>query len=200
MKSTVIYVRGKNGSADEAEHYKPLFEGCKVIGFDYKSTTPWEAKEEFPPFFEKICGDSDSVILIANSIGAYFSLCALNDMRLKKAFLISPIVDMEKLITNMMNFSGVTENELEQKREIPTDFGETLSWEYLQFARKNPITWSVSTCILYGKNDELTSYDTVSDFAGRIGGQLTVMKNGEHWFHTDEQMKFLDEWIKKSKE
>jgi len=22
------------------------------------------------------------------------------------------------------------------------------------------------------------------------------MKNGEHWFHTEEQMKFLDNWIK----
>ena len=21
------------------------------------------------------------------------------------------------------------------------------------------------------------------------------MRNGEHWFHTEEQMKFLDEWI-----
>ena len=21
------------------------------------------------------------------------------------------------------------------------------------------------------------------------------MENGEHWFHTDEQMKFLDNWI-----
>lgn len=27
---------------------------------------------------------------------------------------------------------------------------------------------------------------------------LSIMKNGEHWFHTDEQMKFLDEWIIKS--
>ncbi len=25
---------------------------------------------------------------------------------------------------------------------------------------------------------------------------LTIMKNGEHWFHTEEQMKFLDSWIK----
>ena len=24
---------------------------------------------------------------------------------------------------------------------------------------------------------------------------LTVMNNGEHWFHTDEQMNFLDDWI-----
>ncbi len=21
------------------------------------------------------------------------------------------------------------------------------------------------------------------------------MENGEHWFHTEEQMKFLDEWL-----
>ena len=27
---------------------------------------------------------------------------------------------------------------------------------------------------------------------------FSIMKNGEHWFHTDEQMKFLDEWIIKS--
>ena len=25
---------------------------------------------------------------------------------------------------------------------------------------------------------------------------LTVMKNGEHWFHTKEEMDFLDQWIK----
>jgi len=27
---------------------------------------------------------------------------------------------------------------------------------------------------------------------------LTVMKGGEHWFHTKEQMAFLDAWIKRS--
>ena len=35
-------------------------------------------------------------------------------------------------------------------------------------------------------------------FARRIGASLTVMEDGEHWFHTDEQMRFLDGWIKKS--
>jgi len=28
---------------------------------------------------------------------------------------------------------------------------------------------------------------------------VAVMKNGEHWFHTDEQMAFLDEWIMSKK-
>ena len=26
---------------------------------------------------------------------------------------------------------------------------------------------------------------------------LTVMEGGDHWFHTEEQMCFLDEWIKR---
>ena len=50
MKTVVIYIHGKGGSAEEAEHYRPLFPDCDVIGFDYKSRTPWEAKEEFPTF------------------------------------------------------------------------------------------------------------------------------------------------------
>lgn len=50
MKKLVVYVHGKGGSAAEAEHYKPLFIGADVIGFDYKARNPWEAKAEFPPF------------------------------------------------------------------------------------------------------------------------------------------------------
>ena len=28
-----------------------------------------------------------------------------------------------------------------------------------------------------------------------IGAELTVMPDGEHWFHTEEQLRFLDAWI-----
>lgn len=51
MKDIMVYVHGKGGSAEEAGHYKTLFPELEVIGFDYQSQTPWEAKEEFPPFF-----------------------------------------------------------------------------------------------------------------------------------------------------
>ena len=30
---------------------------------------------------------------------------------------------------------------------------------------------------------------------GTTNSCVAVMENGEHWFHTEEQMKFLDEWI-----
>ena len=196
MKGLIVYVHGKGGSAGEANHYKPLFPNCEVIGFDYHAQTPWEAKEEFSAFFAQQRQRCDRIILIANSIGAFFSMSALDETLVDRAYFISPVVDMENLIGNMMRWANVTEQELAEKREIATDFGETLSWEYLCYVRKHPIIWNVPTCILYGEHDNLTSIETVSAFAKRYHADLTVMPGGEHWFHTGEQMQFLDHWIR----
>ncbi|MDO4471513.1 MAG: alpha/beta hydrolase, partial [Bacillota bacterium] len=111
------------------------------------------------------------------------------------AYFISPVVDMENLIGNMMLWANVTEDKLREQKEIQTSFGETLSWDYLCYVRENPIIWNIPTHILYGEKDNLTSYETISRFADKIGATLTVMKNGEHWFHTKEQMDFLSDWI-----
>ena len=121
---------------------------------------------------------------------------ALSKMKIKKAFFISPIVDMEKVILNMMTLANVLEQLLKEKQTINTSFGETLSWNYLNYVRNHPIKWNIPTEILYGKNDDLTSLETISDFAKNNNAGLTVMKNGEHWFHTKEEMDFLDQWIK----
>ena len=42
----------------------------------------------------------------------------------------------------------------------------------------------------------LTFIETVSAFAKQHHAGLTVMPGGEHWFHTEEQMQFLDHWIR----
>ena len=94
-KNIVIYVHGKGGSAEEAEHYKPLFPDSKIIGFDYRAQTPWEAKEEFAYFFAEKRRHCDKLTLIANSIGAFFSLMSLDAACVDRAYLISPVVDME---------------------------------------------------------------------------------------------------------
>ncbi len=140
--------------------------------------------------------DYDEVDIIANSIGAYFSMLALGDKRINKAYFISPMVDMEKLIYDMMTWANVTLEELEEKGEIPTTFGETLSWEYLSYVRNNPICWNTDTSVLYGDKDNLVSTKTMKEFIDSHNVSLTVMKDGEHWFHTPEQMAFLMEWMK----
>lgn len=198
MKKAIIYIHGKGGSAEEAAHYKELFPDFDVMGFDYKAETPWDAKTEFALYFAEVCESYDAVYVIANSIGAFFAMNAQINEKMKKAYFISPIVDMEKLIADMMIWAGVTEDELRERKKIETPFGETLSWEYLCYVRSNPVKWELPTHILYGENDNLSSFETVRLFAEKIGASLDVMKGGEHWFHTDEQMEYLDEWIRKA--
>lgn len=196
MKKLLIYVHGKGGSASEAQHYASLFPGCDVVGFDYKSDTPWDAISEFQNYFDTLSDGYESVRLIANSVGAFFSLCSLGERIIEKAYFISPIVDMKKLIYDMMKWSDVTESYLCEKREIKTEFGETLSYEYLEWVKKHTISWNIPTRILFGSLDNLQSFETVKAFAKKCGAEITVMENGEHWFHTSDQMNFLDEWIR----
>ncbi|QQS86875.1 alpha/beta hydrolase [Fusobacterium canifelinum] len=196
MKNAVIYIHGKYGTAEEAEHYKKIFNEADIIGFEYTSEYPWDFQKELSIFIDNIYTKYKKISIIANSIGAYFTMISLINKNIEKAFFISPIVDMEKLITDMMFLENITEEELYKKKEIKTSFGETLSWEYLTFVRKNPIEWNTPTYILYGEKDNMTSYETILNFANKTKANLTIMKGGEHWFHTDEQMKFLDNWIK----
>ena len=197
MKNAVLYIHGKGGSAAECEHYRPLFPDFEVIGLDYQTFTPWETGAEINTAVKELKEEYESIVLIANSIGAFFSMNAGIDAMIERAFFISPIVDMEKLICDMIQWANVTEEELRSKGVISTGFGEDLSWDYLCYVRSHPIKWEVPTQILYGGNDNLTSYETVHAFTEKHDAALTVMEGGEHWFHTEKQMQFLDNWIRK---
>ena len=138
MEEIVVYVHGKGGSAQEAEHYKALIPNCEVIGFDYHAQSPWEATEEFSGFFTAVQKRCGKLTLVANSIGAFLSLSSLNEKLVDTAYFISPVVDMEQLICNMMQWADVSEAELAEKLEIPTTFGEPLSWKSLCYVREHP--------------------------------------------------------------
>ena len=195
MNKAILYIHGKGGSASEAEQYKPFFPGFDAIGVDYDGYLPCEVREQLKAQYDRLCESYGHISVIANSIGAYFTMLALHDRKVKKALFISPILDMERLIRDMMSWAGVTEQQLREQGEIATDFGETLSWEYLCFARENPVHWDIPTEILYAGRDNLTSRQTVERFAKEHNAALSVMENGEHWFHTNEQLAFLYSWV-----
>ncbi len=119
MEEIVVYVHGKGGSAQEAEHYKALFPNCEVIGFDYHAQSPWEATEEFSGFFTAVRKRCGKLTLVANSIGAFLSLSSLNEKLVDTAYFISPVVDMEQLICNMMQWADVSEAELAENWKFP---------------------------------------------------------------------------------
>ena len=125
---TVLYIHGNGGKASESTHYENLFPDCKVIGLDYKTFSPWKTGKEIHEAVNRLKTDVESIILIANSIGAFFSMNANLNGLIEKAYFISPVVNMEKLICDIMKWANVTEAELEQRKIISTDFGEELSW------------------------------------------------------------------------
>ncbi|MCQ4935994.1 alpha/beta hydrolase [Anaerotignum propionicum] len=131
----------------------------------------------------------------ANSIGSYFTLLSFSGEPLEQCLLVSPLVDMERTIDNLMHWAGVTEERLEREKLIDTDFGQKLSWKYLSYVRSHRIDgWNTPTFILRAKKDELIDEDTVINFSNRFGCKLTVTNGGEHWFHTPEQLSILCQW------
>lgn len=196
LKKVIIYIHGKGGNYLEAEQYKKNCPGFDIYGIDFNDYLPWIVKNKFVDFYNNVQNKYDQIYILANSIGAYLAMHSLQKCKIKKALFISPILDMEQLIIDMINWANTSEKELAEKREIQTDFGETLSWEYLCFVRDNPIIWNVKTEILYAEHDNLTSRKTVDEFINSHDAHLTVMENGEHWFHTDEQIEFLNNWMK----
>lgn len=140
----------------------------------------------------------NEVNLWACSMGAYFSLLAYKNEEIKQCLFLSPVVNMKVIINNMMLWSNTTEEELEEKQEIKTDFGQTLYWDYYKYVKDNPITnWNKKTYILYGNKDNMQNEDIIKNFSNKFNCDLTILENGEHYFHTEEQLKFYKEWLEK---
>lgn len=45
--------------------------------------------------------------------------------------------------------------------------------------------------------DNLTEEEVVENFVKQFSCDLTVLDGGEHWFHTEEQLAFLETWLGK---
>lgn len=202
-----LFVHGKLGFKDEAEAFAAIAcpTGIQVLSVDLPehgerkemrdAFNPWTVVPELRSVMAYIKTRWNEVSLRANSIGAYFSMLAFGDAELHKALFVSPIVDMEKLIRDLMTWAGVMEAELHEKCEILTGFGETLSWRYLSWVREHPVkSWRCPTAILYAGQDNLTSRETVEAFTKAHHAALTITEDGEHWVHTPEQLKVLAAW------
>jgi uncharacterized protein len=141
---------------------------------------------------------SNNISVFACSMGAYFSLLAYSNEPLQQCLFLSPVVNMERIINNMMTWFNVSESRLETEKEISTPIGQTLYWDYYCYVKEHPIVvWNSPTSILYGSEDNICEFDVVSTFAKGFHCDLQVMEQGEHYLHTEEQLKFSRQWLKK---
>lgn len=132
----------------------------------------------------------------ACSMGAYFSLLTYNEAPIIQCLFLSPVVNMKTIIDNMMSWSNVSKEELKEKNEIKTDFGPTLYWDYYKYVEENPIRkWDNDTFILYGSKDNLQNEELVKDFSQKFKCNLKIVDDGEHFFHTNEQLAYYKKWL-----
>lgn len=205
-----LFVHGKQGCKEEGKAFAEIVcsKGWQVLGIDLPehgvrqnsvpSFYPWHVVPELRSVLEYARQHWNAISLLANSVGAWFSMLAFAGEPLEKALFVSPILDMEKLICDMMGWAGVDEARLEREGKIQTGFGETLSWDYFQYAKANPIVkWDTPTAIMYAGQDNLTRRSAVDAFVNRFGCDLAVMEDGEHWFHTQSQLAVLRAWEEK---
>lgn len=202
-----LFLHGQSGHKEEGERFAQIAnpKGWQVVAIDLpqhgqrqggaEPFLPWVVVPELEQVWQELQGRWKRIALRANSIGAWLAMLALAGKPVDTCLFVSPVVDMENLIQTMMTWAGVTEEQLEREREIPTDFGQTLSWDYLKYVRQHPVhALSAHTNILYGDQDNLVPQPVVECFARAEGAHLTVYPGGEHWFHTPEQMKAMGTW------
>lgn len=88
----------------------------------------------------------------ACSMGAYFSLLAYKEEKIKKCLFLSPVVNMKTIIENMMLWSNTTEKDLKKNK------------------------------------DNMQDENIIKNFANNFNCKLSVLENGEHYFHTFVKM------------
>ena len=180
--------------------------GYQVLSFDLPEHG--ERKSERTPCKVQFCVKDLTIIgkyakehwqdisLFACSMGAYFSLLAYKNDIIKKSLFLSPVVNMERLIENMMKWFNVTPERLKEESMIETPVGEKLYWDYFCYVKEHPIDiWNIDTCIMYGAKDDLCEFETINYFVQKFHCDLEVVETGEHYFHTEEQLKVFRSWL-----
>lgn len=206
----VIAVHGNMSSKEDVPieifAKQALKRGYQVISFDLPEHG--ERKSENTPCKVQNCIKDLEMVMIytkahwrhislfANSMGAFFSLLAYKNEAIEKAWFLSPVVNMQRIIENMMKWFDVSAKRLEQEKAIETPIGQTLYWDYYSYVKENPVVvWRIPTYILYGSNDNLCEIDTIKKFVELFSCKLKIIQDAEHYFHTKEQLEILEKWV-----
>ena len=156
---------------------------------------PWNCIRDLRDVFDYAKTLSSNISLFACSVGSYFSMLAYHNLDMKQSLFLSPVIRLERVIQNMMAGFQVSEARLKEERRIPLPIGQTLDWDDYCYVRENPVLdWDVPTAILYGSGDHVTQWNEIAEFSAKHNAAVKIMDQGEHYFHTKEQLRVLDAW------
>jgi len=198
-KRVVVYIHGLHGSHEEAKDFNYFDKSYDVVGLEYEDKNPWELKEEIHEKFKKLTENYREIIVIANSIGAFYTYEYLSDFSISQAFFISPVASMSQLIFNIMMDNNISRGTLKEKGTIVCKDGTVLNYDFYNYLCNHKDSWNIPTNILYGSHDELVYIENIAEFLENHPlTKLTIMKGAGHFFHTDEEKQFIKDWLFRS--
>lgn len=122
-KAVILAVHGNMSNKEDvpieifAKH--AITNGYQLISFDLPEhgerkaeNTPCKVQycvKDITTIMNYIKSHWEHVSLFAISMGAYFSLLSLKNEKIGKTWFLSPVVDMQRIIENMMLWFGVSE-------------------------------------------------------------------------------------------
>ncbi len=177
-RKVFLFVHGQGGNKEEAIPFAEIAvpKGYQVIGIDLPvMDQPWIILAMLNEVKEYLYQNYDSVCIRANSIGAWFSLLSFQDKVIDQALFVSPILNMRVFIEGM-----------QEKDDTYYDWGINHTIEQ----------WTADTFILRPKIDLVVNDKVYDSFLSKFECQVQEVENGEHWFHTPEQLLAMQQWEK----
>lgn len=177
--------------------------GDQLISFDLpahgdrqddKAFNPMEASPEVRTFARLARSQSTEVSLLANSIGAYFSLCDTPAGTFERAWMVSPLLDLEYYIRDIMAEYSVTDEQLEAQTVIDTPRG-VLERSYLRFVEEHPARLNAPSWIIRGDQDEVVPLNALSRFVGAPGVELVQVEGGQHFLGQPPHLDTVVAWF-----
>lgn len=187
--------------ADEA-----IKQGYQIISFDLPQhgervyekdfIMPDECVRELMVMYDYAKEHAQKISLFGCSMGAYFQLLTFAEVAIDRVWFLSPVINMERIIHNLMDYCHITEVQFKEMVMVENDI-ETLYYPYYKYVCEHPIKdWPHETYILRGETDTLCEYSYVKQFSDCFGCELIEQKGGEHWFHTESELEFFRLWIR----
>lgn len=162
---------------------------------DDKKFNAMAASPEVLAFTQLARSQSTEVSLLANSIGAYFSLCDTPAGTFKHAWLVSPLIDLEYYIRDVMAEYLVTEEQLAAETVIDTPRA-VLEWSYLRFVQEHPPRLDIPCWIIRGDQDEMVPLNAISRFLKTPGCELVQIEGGRHFLGQLPYLNTVITWFK----
>lgn len=175
-----LFVHGHGGNKEEARAFADVVNhlGYQVIGIDLPvMEMPDRVMELLSDVTQYLKQNYRSINVRANSIGCWFAMLAFQQGGLDKALFVSPLLDMKAFI----------------------DSADDKDERYYEWVVSHPIErWDAETFILRPQRDAVVAEKVYEAFLSLHPCQVEIAENGEHWFHTADQLEILRQWEKKT--